>query len=67
MSRYHFKGRRVELDETRTQLQAMQTDELVRFIEAITLAKANGRGTNNDLMLPFEEARAEWKRRHSTV
>jgi hypothetical protein len=67
MSLYRFKGRSVDLDEIRTQLQTMQTDELVRFIEAITLAKANGRGANNDLTVPFEEATAEWKRRQSTI
>ena len=67
MSIYRFKGKRVDLEQMRTELQTMGQDELLRFIEALTSAKANGQATDNNFTVPFEEARAEWKRRHSSI
>ena len=64
---YRFKGRRVDLDQMRAELQTMRTDDLLRFIKAVTAARAHEPATENDLTVPFEEARAEWKRRHSAI
>ena len=65
---YRFKGKMMDLDELRRALRNMTDSELLQFQEAtIKLFHANGKkpGLPESVLIPLEEARADWRRRKS--